>query len=76
VKQEEVKTKSHPSERPCMACEESGANCLYKEVAKKECGYYEEDRNCDCKGEARRRVEIYKLLRQLLKVSVKLTDMG
>jgi hypothetical protein len=76
VKQEEVKTKSHPSERACMAYGESGANCLCEEVAKKECGCYEGDRNCNCEGEARRRVEMYKLLRQLLKVSVELTDVG
>ena len=71
-----MKTKSRPSERPCVACEESGANCLREEVAKKECGCYEGDRNCDCEGEARRRVEMYKLLRELLKVSVELTDVG
>jgi hypothetical protein len=58
-----VKTKSRPSKWLCVACEESGVNCLCEEVAKKECGYYEGDRNCDYEGEALRRVEIYKLLR-------------
>jgi len=74
------------SKRPCskllspgiqIALSQQGlGNCLCEEVAKKECGCYEGDRNCDCEGEARRRVQMYKLLRQLLKVSVELIDVG